>query len=113
MTPIDIALAVEAVLLIVVGLPLSIRGTFRLIDAVRVSTVNDRLARAITIYLSLVTVTSIYLVGITLYRFVTGVPVPDWVRPITGALLLAVLVGPWWIEHAVNRSGPTDRDRSG
>jgi hypothetical protein len=112
MSFIDILLGAEVLLLIFVGLPLSIRGTFRLIEAVRVSTANDRLARAITIYLTLVTTTAVYLLALTLYRFGTGVPTPDWLRPITGAVLMAVLVGPWWIEGAVNSSGPTDRDRN-
>jgi len=99
-TLIDVLLGLETAALLLVGLPLSIRGTFRLVEAVRVSTANDRLARAI------------YLLGLTVWRFVTGHLPPDWLRPVTGGILLGVLVGPWWIERAVNRSGPTDRDRT-
>jgi hypothetical protein len=111
-TLIDVLLGLETAALLLVGLPLSIRGTFRLVEAVRVSTANDRLARAITGYLGLVTGAAIYLLGLTVWRFVTGHLPPDWLRPVTGGILLGVLVGPWWIERAVNRSGPTDRDRT-
>lgn len=101
---IDALLGVELVLLLLVGMPLSIRGTALLVDAVMTSTVNDRLARAITAYLTLVTVTGLYLVGLQLWRFVSGDVVPDWVRPITGLLSLLVLCGPAYVVNvAVSR----------
>lgn len=97
---VDALLLIEVVLLIMVGLPLSIRGTAQLIGAVRESTRDDRLARAITGYLALVTLTGIYIVAVQIARMlVDGNSLPDWTRVITGALTLAVLCGPAYVVH--------------
>lgn len=95
----DAIVAIEVAFLVVLGLPLSVRGTIRLIVAVRGSTADDRLARAVTVYFSLVSISALWLTGLTLYRFYAGQPAADWTRPISGLLLFGVLVGPWYIDR--------------
>lgn len=94
----ELVAAAEAILL-VGSLPLAIWGTAQLVMSVVGSTEDDRLARWIVAYLSVVTACAIYLGVLVVVRTVTGGPTPEWTRPITGALALAVLLGPWWISR--------------
>lgn len=108
---VDVLLAIESTLLAVVGLPLSVRGTIRLIATIRESTVEDRLARAIVAYLTLVTIAAIVLVILTLYRFLTDQTAPDWLRPVTGLLLLMICVGPAYVDDVAGRPRGSGRPR--
>lgn len=103
MSFVDILVAVEILSLVVFGIPLSIRGTIRLVQAVRASTTNDRLARVVTLYLGLVTEFGLYLLGLGAFRLVYGYPPPDWVRPITYGLLEFILIGPWYIDRVAGQ----------
>ena len=102
---IDVLLGLEVALLVFVGLPLSIRGTARLVQAVLESTANDRLARAITAYVSLVTFTALYIGALQLWRVVTESAPIEVLRPVTGALVIAVLCGPAFVVHVIE-TGP-------
>lgn len=104
MSVVDVLVVVEIVLMIA-AIPLAILGTWRLIAAIRRSTRPDYLARVITIYLTVVTATALWIGFLVILRRVNealgrgDLPNPEWTRPITGLLVLIILLGPWYISR--------------
>lgn len=104
MTVVDVLVWVELGLM-VLAVPLAIGGTWQLIQAIRLSTRPDYLARVITIYLATVTATALWVGFLLILRRINeslghgDMPNPEWTRPITGLLILIILLGPWYISR--------------
>lgn len=104
MSLVDVLVWIE-IALILAAIPAAIIGTIRLIAAIRRSTRPDYLARVITIYLTVVTATALWIGFLVILRRVNealgrgDLPNPEWTRPITGLLVLIILLGPWYISR--------------
>jgi hypothetical protein len=98
----------ESILFIEIGIMIvasvmGARSTYHLLLLYRISQSEDRLARAISRYFALVALTSLWFV-IRIIIFIIYAVQVDWLRAIDGALVVVVLLGPTYIEWAIQRA---------